>query len=55
MHTAKSQEVGDSVIFLLIFSDIAETFTVLMLRISAVWILLNYEKEVCCVGFGHHS
>lgn len=34
---------------------IAETFTILMLRISAVWILLSYEKEVYCVGFEHHS
>lgn len=36
-------------------TGIAETFSVLMLKKSAVCILLSYEKEICCVGFGHHS
>jgi len=26
-----------------------------MFRLSAVWILLSYEKELCCVGSGHQS
>lgn len=35
-------------------TDIAEKFIILLLRTRAVWMLLSYEKEIYCVGFGHH-